>query len=226
MAWPAWVSQSCCRRGRRRGRRPRPPGRAADRRAVDRSGRDPPPHFPANLSCSRVRRHAIRRRAGSRRRRDRRLSRRHQRLSRCGRRARDRPRRTLRHRSDRPALERQPASREGRRGGVLTGSPRVPAGRVDAVRRRGNDELLAVHLRVRAGEHRHHRRRHTRRAGWRRALVAVARWRRSSLARRAIACSTWEDAVYRSPIACSATAVGCGRCSCSRTAAAGFSSRG
>ena len=154
--------------------RPWPAGRAVDRRTVGRSGRDPPPHFPANLSCSRVRHHSIRCDPGSRRRRDSRLSRRHQRLSRRGRRPCHRPRRTIRHRSDRVAIECQPASREGRGGGVLAGSPRLPAGRVDAVRRRRTDELLAVHLRVRAGEHRHYGQRHARRSGRRRPLVAVA----------------------------------------------------
>ena len=103
--------------------RPWPAGRAIDRRTVGRSGSDPPPYFPADLSCARVRHHSIRCHTGSRRRRDRRLSRRHQRLPRRRRRPRHRPGRTLRHRADRVAVECQPPPRRRRGGRVHAAIP-------------------------------------------------------------------------------------------------------
>ena len=87
-----------------------------------------------------------------------------------------------------------------------------------------SDELLAVHLRVRAGEHRDHRQGHARRPGADETLVALEatssagaatnqKAARDTLDRR------WARTACRSRSACSATGTTCGRTSSSPTAA-------
>ena len=79
------------------------------------------------------------------------------------------PRRPLPDRRH-PARERRqsPPHAEGD-AGVQPGRAALPAGRAHALGRHRADELLAVHLCVRGGEHRDHRHRHARRPGGRRA---------------------------------------------------------
>ena len=53
--------------------------------------------------------------------------------------------------ADRAAIERQPVRREGATLAFSRDPRRIPAGGPDAIRRRGADELLAVHLRASSG---------------------------------------------------------------------------
>ena len=62
------------------------------------------------------------------------------------------------HRRDPPQEQRQPARRRGRDTALQPRPAQVPAGGLHALGRRRVHELLAVHLRLRAGEHRRHRR--------------------------------------------------------------------
>ena len=83
--------------------------------------------------------------------------------------------------------------------GVQSGSRALPARGAHALRGHGADELLAVHLRVRAREHRHHRRGNARRPGratrtggrGREAPTSDGRRERRTTTRRGSDCSRW-----------------------------------
>ena len=89
------------------------------------------------------------------------------------RRPRDRSGGTVSHRRNPPEEQREPPRQRGRDTALRSRPAQVSPRGLHPLGGRRVHELLAVHLRLRAGEHRHHRRRNLGRAGGLRALVAL-----------------------------------------------------